>query len=64
MCVSQIILRLSNYLLLSHLAEDLTFSPALTNTAKNLFVFDRLVLYGLPGDKTDMNRWSEVAKKG
>jgi hypothetical protein len=31
---------------------------------ENLFVFDRLVLYGLPGDKTDMNRWSEVAKKG
>ena len=64
MCASEIILRLSNYLPLSHLAEDLTFSPALTNTAKNLFVFDRLVLYGLPGDKTDMNRWSEVAKKG
>lgn len=64
MCVSDIILRLSNYLPLSHLAEDLTFSPAVTNTAKTCLSFDRLVLYGLPGDKTDMNRWSEVAKKG
>ena len=27
-------------------------------------VIHRLVLFGLPGNLTDMNRWSEVAKKG
>ena len=27
-------------------------------------VIHRLVLFGLPGNLTDMGRWSEVAKKG